>query len=402
MGFLRSILTIAGASFFSQLIGAFTLWLISHQYGMGEVGHYALTYSVVLIGAQVCTFASQLLLPKVSDDDVAQNVAFCFVLSGFVAVIYAVILGLIFKHDMGLFFFLTLAYAWVLISENLFLRKEKMRPLALQRIAVSVLVLLALVLTPNALVFYWVWSLSLLVLLVFCLRLSLKSLVFSRRDFSPKNLIIFVKKHKHHLIKVGSAEVLAMANLNLPVILLNFWFSPVVAGYFAVVSRFCLAPVTIVANAVRNALFSRWSLDFRTKSFDFAGFVKARRLLFILGLVATAGVFLFYPIVMHLGFSQQWIDSIPTSRYILPYLFPAMAICPLTVIELVFGSTNYFLQIQIEQLLIVALAFVVLPWAHQDYSVVIISYSVLSLIRYSVIYLRVNQRAHRLAKASEA
>ncbi len=402
MGFFRSILTIAGASFFSQLIGAFTLWLISHQYGMGEVGHYALTYSVVLIGAQVCTFASQLLLPKVSDGDVAQNVAFCFAFSGVIAVIYAIVLGLIFKHDMGLFFFLTLGYAWVLISENLFLRKEKMRSLALQRIAVSILVLLALVLTPNATVFYWSWSLALLVLLAYCLRLSMQSLSLSWNDFSPRHLVLFMTHHKQHLLKVGSAEVLAMANLNLPVILLNFWFSPVIAGYFAVVSRFCLAPVTIVANAVRNSLFSRWSLDFRTQSFDFAGFVKARRLLFILGVVATAGVFLFYPIVMHLGFSQQWIDSIPTSRYILPYLFPAMAICPLTVIELVFGSTNYFLQIQIEQLFIVVFAFLVLPWAHQDYAVVVVAYSVLSLIRYSIIYLRVNQRAHRLAKANEA
>ncbi len=401
MGFLRSILTIAGASFLSQLIGAFTLWLISHQYGMGEVGNYALTYSVVLIGAQVCTFASQLLIPKVSDDELSQNIAFCFALSGVVAVLYSVILGLIFQHDMGLFFFLTLGYAWVLISENLFLRKEKMRSLAIQRITVSILVLLSLVLASNPLVFYWVWSVALLVLLVFCLRLSLRAVPLVWSNFSPIMLFEFIKAHRHHLLKVGSAEVLAMANLNLPVILLNFWFSPIVAGYFAVVSRFCLAPVTIVANAVRNSLFSRWSLDYRRKTFDFSGFIKARRLLFVLGIVSTVGVFLFYPIVMHLGFSQQWIDSIPTSRYILPYLFPAMAICPLTVIELVFGSTNYFLQIQIEQLLIVALAFVILPWAHQDYAVVIIAYSVLSLLRYSVIYLRVNRRANELAKASE-
>lgn len=400
MGFLRSIMTIAGASFVSQLIGAFTLWLISHWYGMGEVGHYALTYSVVLIGAQVCTFASQLLLPKVDGDALNQNVAFCFAFSALVAVPYAIVLGLIFKHDMGLFFFLTLGYAWVLISENLFLREERMRTLALQRITVSVLVLLALVITPNALAFYWLWSAGLLVLLAFCLRLSLKRLSLSKTHFSPKHLWAFAKVHHHHLTKVGSAEVLAMANLNLPVILLNFWFSPVVAGYFAVVTRFCLAPVTIVANAVRNSLFSKWSLDFRNQTFDFHGYVKARRLLLCLGLAATAGVFLFYPIVMHLGFSQQWIDSIPTSRYILPFLFPAMAICPLTVLELVFGSSRYFLQIQIEQLLIVLIAFVILPWFHASYASSVITYSVLSLVRYSIIYWRVNTRAHRLAKVA--
>ena len=52
MSLLRSISTIAGSSVLSQVIGAVSLWLISHRYGMGEVGVYALTYSIVLIGAQ--------------------------------------------------------------------------------------------------------------------------------------------------------------------------------------------------------------------------------------------------------------------------------------------------------------------------------------------------------------
>jgi hypothetical protein len=51
----------------------------------------------------------------------------------------------------------------------------------------------------------------------------------------------------------------------------------------------------------------------------------------------------------------------PTSRYMLPYLFAALAVSPLTVIELIFGSRRYFLRIQIEQMLIIVIAFIALP-----------------------------------------
>lgn len=63
MSLLKSASTIAGSSVISQLIGALSIWLISHKYDLGEVGLYALNYSIALIGAQVCTFASQLLIP---------------------------------------------------------------------------------------------------------------------------------------------------------------------------------------------------------------------------------------------------------------------------------------------------------------------------------------------------
>ena len=77
----------------------------------------------------------------------------------------------------------------------------------------------------------------------------------------------------------------------------------------------------------------------------------------------------------------------------LPYLFPALAVCPLTVIELVYGEPRYFLQIQIEQLLVVLLAFGAFPYFHPDYEYSVLMFAVLSFIRYAFIYIKVNKRA---------
>ncbi|MGF1778974.1 lipopolysaccharide biosynthesis protein [Vibrio nomapromontoriensis] len=402
MSLLKSISTIASSSILSQLIGAGSIWLISHWYGMSDVGSYALTYSIALIGAQVCTLATQLLLPKQQLSALGQNASFCLLFSFVLSLPYSFGVAWFFDRPVIQMLMLTLAHAWVLISENLLLRDEKMTSLALQRTAISTLVLLLIYMTNDLNTFYWCWGASLLLSMALFIGYSLPKGTLTCRQFSPASLSAFYKLHRHHITKVGSAEVLAMVNNNLPVILINVWFSPIVAGYYAVVSRFCLAPIVIVGNAVRNSIFSSWSVDFRQNHFNYAEFIKVRRLLFGFGVIAALGVFVFYPLVMQLGFSEEWVASVPTSRYMLPYLFTALAVCPLTVLELVYGSPKYFLRIQIEQLIVVLLAFAALPFVVSDYAYSVMAFAVLSTIRYGFIYLKVNKTATRMRETTEA
>ncbi|WP_337018467.1 capsular biosynthesis protein [Leclercia sp. AS011] len=400
MSLLRSASTIAGSSVISQLIGALSIWLISHKYDLGEVGLYALNYSIALIGAQVCTFASQLLIPRQPDEELAQNVVFCLLQSLTIAVPYAVLTGWLFHQNMLFLYLLTLSNTWVLVAENLSLRTANFRFLVVQRISVSVVVVVSVLLTSQVMAFYWMWAILMMVLTSACILRAFDIRTVTLHHLLPSSNLTFLKKNIHHVTKVGSAEVLAMASNNLPIMLINFWFSALTAGYFSVVSRFCLAPVVIIGNAVRNTIFSKWSIDFRNNVFNYEEYTKVRLLLLVLGVVCTLGVFIFYPIVMNLGFSEEWIASVPTSRYMLPYLFPALAVCPLTVIELIFGSHRYFLRIQLEQLAIVVIAFVIVPYFYNDYATSIILFSILTFIRYAFIYLKVNKRADILKNGS--
>lgn len=396
MSLLKSASTIAGSSIISQLIGALSIWLISHKYDMAEVGLYALNYSIAVVGAQVCTFASQLLIPKQQDDSLAQNVVFCLLQSTLIALPYAVLTAWLFHQNILFLYLLTLSTAWALISENLSLRTANFYFLIFQRISVSVVVVLSVLLTHQVQTFYWSWACAMILLTSSCILHSFDIRSVTSGHLHPLNNWLFFKQNIHHISKVGSAEVLAMASSNLPIMLINFWFSALTAGYFSVVSRFCLAPVVIIGNAVRNTIFSKWSIDFRNNTFNYQEYTKVRLLLLVLGVVCTLGVFIFYPIVMRLGFSEDWINSIETSRYMLPYLFPALAISPLTVIELIFGSHRYFLRIQLEQLAIVLVAFVVVPYFYKDYATSVILFSALTFIRYGFIYFKMNQRANLL------
>lgn len=396
MNLIRSISSIASSSVLSQLIGAFSVWLISHRYGMAEVGHYAMIYSNVLIGAQVCMFASQLLIPRQEDQHLGQNVVFCVLQSLVMAIPWAVITGLIFNLNIAFLYLLTFGYALVLVAENLSLRGGNYPFLTFQRIAVSLVVAVALLVMPNPMLFYLAWMAGILLLISGCMiRLfDFHSLTLSH--FSLSANARFLREHWQHISRVGSAEVLAMASNNLPTMLINIWFSPLVAGYFSVVSRFCLSPVMIIGNAVRNSIFSKWSMDFRNNTFNYPEYKKVRLMLMGASVLCILGIWIFYPLVMRLGFSQEWLNSIPTSRYMLPYLFAALAVSPLTVIELIFGSRRYFLRIQIEQMLIIAIAFIALPKFGVGYQIALLTFSVLTSVRYLFILIKMNQRAKSL------
>lgn len=402
MNLLRSITTIAGSSVISQLIGALSIWLISHKYGMAEVGTYSLIYSIVLVGAQICTFASQLLIPRQPDEEqLARNVVFCLLQSLIIAVPYAALTARLFHQSVVFLYLLTLSYALVLVAENLSLRTGNYRFLVFQRIMVSVVVIASLLITSHTGGFYWLWTAFMLVLIGGCILHTFRFSTLRLTYWGAASNLAFFREHRQHLAKVGSAEVLAMVNNNLPIMLINFWFSALTAGYFSVVMRFCLSPVMIVGNAVRNSIFSKWSMDFRNQVFNYPEYKKIRTLLFVLGVICVLGVLICYPLVMRLGFSQEWIDSIPSSRYILPYLFPALAVSPLTVIELIFGSHRYFLRIQVEQLAIVLLAFLALPYFTHDYAIAVLTFSVLTLIRYLFIWIQMNRRATQLNQRQE-
>ncbi|HHQ4923066.1 TPA: lipopolysaccharide biosynthesis protein [Aeromonas veronii] len=396
MKLLRSITTIGGASVLSQLIGAFSVWLLSHKFDMAAVGLYALSYSLVLIGAQLATFASQLLLPKLEEAELPGNLIFSLLQVWLFPIPYVLVVVCFFSLPLWPLYLLTVTHGLILIAENLALRAGHYQRLGLQRISASAVVLLCLLLATDMAHFYRLWACLLLLVIGGWLWSAFAWSRSMLKEATPHRLLHFFFRHKAHLAGVGSAEVLAMVTANLPTVLINFWFSPLVAGYFAVVNRFCLAPVVIVGNAIRHSIFSRWSEDFRLRRFNGEEFRKVKRLLLAMGSAATLGILICYPLVMKWFFNAEWIASIDTSRYMLPYVFTAVAICPLTVIELVFGSPGYFLRIQLEQLLVVVIAFVLLPWLQQEYELCVLAFSLLTAVRYGFVFLRVNRRAAEL------
>ncbi|HIF9232377.1 TPA: lipopolysaccharide biosynthesis protein [Photobacterium damselae] len=393
MSLIKGASTIGGASVISQLIGAVTILFMSYRFGMPAVGNYALTYSIVLIGAQIALYGSHILIPKVDQFDIGKTVVFCMIQSWGISAVYIYVISYFFDLPLFVIYVLTASYSMMIISEYIFLRNKIFHKLAIQRISVTSIVFLSLLISWKIEYFYYIWASVHLGLICYWLYVSLDKNDFSLNDFFPGTQFRFLVTHWNHLSRVGTAEVVANASLQLPTVLINYWFSPLVAGYFAVVNRFCLSPVLILGQSVRNYTFSKWSEDFRNKTFNFSEFKQVRLFLIAIAIITVAGIYFVYPWLTEHVLGEQWVQSVETSRLMLPYVFAMLAFVPMTVIELIFGTPNYFLRIQCEQLAIVILAFIVIPFAYKSYVVSLLAFTMLTAIRYFMIYININKHA---------
>ncbi len=396
MSLIKGASIIGVSSIIAQAFGAFTILFISAHYGMEDVGNYALYMSIVLIGTQISLFGSHFLLPKVDENEVGQAIVFCFLQSWLISIAYVLAVSFFFSLPMVAVYILSASYSMMVISEYMFLRNKAFNILALQRISVPAVVFLALLLSPSASAFYYIWAASHLALILAWLFWGIDFTVFSRSDFTVKTQVSFLRKHKEHLTRIGTAEVVANAALQLPTVLINYWFSPLVAGYFAVVNRFCLAPVLILGQSVRNYTFSKWSEDYRNNTFNYSEFKQVRLFLVCIAFLTVAGIYFVYPIITAFFGNQEWIDSVQTSQLMLPYVFAMLAFVPLTVVELIFGTAGSFLRIQCEQLFIVFLVFIALPFFYKDYAVSLLAFTLLTACRYFMVYIKINKNASTL------
>ena len=400
MSLIKGASIIGASSVISQAFGAFTILLMSSQFGMADVGNYALTLSIVMIGAQVSLYGSHFLLPKVDHEEVGQAVVFCMLQSWCVSAVYIFVVSFFFSLPLASVYVLTASYSMMVISEYMFLRHKAFNTLAIQRISVPLVVFLSLLASPKVDYFYYIWACSHLVLILTWLYKGMDFSYISKQDFQLNTQKSFFSRHKNHLSRIGTAEVVANASLQLPTILINYWFSPLVAGYFAVVNRFCLSPVLILGQSVRNYTFSKWSEDFRNKTFNYAEFKQVRLFLVSIAAMTVAGIYFVYPLITEYFGNHQWIQSVETSRLMLPYVFAMLAFVPLTVVELIFGTPNSFLRIQCEQLFIVFLAFVLLPFFHKDYALSLLAFTTLTAGRYFMVYLKINKNATKLREGA--
>ncbi|MFV0575460.1 MAG: lipopolysaccharide biosynthesis protein [Vibrio sp.] len=396
MSLIKGASIIGASSVISQGFGALTILVLSSKFGMAEVGNYALSLSIVMIGAQFSLYGSHFLLPKVSDEQVGETIVFCFLQSWIVSAVYMFAVSFFFSLPLIAIYILVASYSMMVISEYMFLRHKNFNTLAIQRITVPLIVFLALFTSGKIDKFYTYWAIGHLVLIVLWLYYGIGFKQFKAKDFTLKTQFGVLKRNKEHLTRIGTAEVVANASLQLPTVLINYWFSPLVAGYFAVVNRFCLSPVLILGQSVRNYTFSKWSEDYRNNNFNFAEFKQVR--LFLLGIASltVAGIYIFYPLVTEYFGNQQWMESVTTSQLMLPYVFAMLAFVPLTVVELIFGTPNSFLRIQCEQLTIVFISFVILPLTYLDYSTSLLTFTVLTACRYFMVYMKINKNAVKL------
>jgi O-antigen/teichoic acid export membrane protein len=106
----------------------------------------------------------------------------------------------------------------------------------------------------------------------------------------------------------GSAqELLNSASQGLPVLLLTHYFGAAVSGAYAFAMRLLMAPVQLIANAVRQVLYRELALQTGDTKQQFAFFWRVTLLLGLPATIAAALIAPFLPRLFALAFGESWL-----------------------------------------------------------------------------------------------
>ncbi len=222
---------------------------------------------------------------------------------------------------------------------------------------------------------------------------------------NPGAAVSLLKRERNFALFVAPSEVMNRLAYHLPVIIIGRYFDVVAAAQYHVVLRFGFAPVNIVASAFGKVLHGHIAEDVRNRSSRGTDTYKtAKLLLLVMSLLTAIGGLAVLPIVIEFLLGPDWQTSAHFSRILSP-LFAAMVfVSPLAVSLYVFEKHRLLLLNQASYLLIACFSFA-LAVVVKDLVVGVWLFSILSTIRYAVMYFYIDNEfrsAHRQSVADTA
>jgi len=150
---------------------------------------------------------------------------------------------------------------------------------------------------------------------------SLLYLVITQRDFIGKvpfacsaRKKILVRRYASFPLYNASTGILDGVTANLPVFFIVAYFSPEIAGYFALVIRVLSAPLSLVSSSVSRVNLKK-VVDLANRGGDIVGYLKQAALVLLGVSLPAALVFIFWgPPIFAFVFGDNWLEAGDISR----------------------------------------------------------------------------------------
>ena len=105
------------------------------------------------------------------------------------------------------------------------------------------------------------------------------------------------------------ATFISALSQNMPVILLSFFYSPEIAGYYALTNRVLMAPVSLISGSVRNVYYQNASKKFSLNESIKELYLKTTLNMFKLGLIPFILIAIFAEPIFISLFGDRWLLS---------------------------------------------------------------------------------------------
>ncbi len=366
----------------------------------GEFGQFIAWASILSISASG-GFEYSIILPK--NKKTASNLMILGLSSSLLITLFSII-GLFiiskFSINFNLLYFLLPFYILNLALQRLFNywlnRNEQYKAMAIASATRSV------VTSPAQIVFSSLWKnisgliigdflgqIAKLFVLIKKSKLDRKSLIINRKE-----LWATYKVYKNFPKFAMPSELLNHLSIQLPVLLLIYFFGETAAGLYFLPHKLLSAPLNALGNAVSQIYFKDSSLIKESKEKISQLSEQLFKQLFLLGLLPFGILFFFGSEIFEFMFGSAWIQAGQFASYISPWLFLVFIISPLSIIFTVFEKLKLSLKLNTILFFIRLVSLLIGGFWLKSLNSTIILYAVSSTIYWFILALIVFKFAH--------
>ena len=282
--FLGDTVKLSGGTFFSQLIGFFALPLLTRIFSPESFGLAGLINSITaIISVFVCmSYESALVLPK-ENSRAINLLAGCFIITVATFLLSALIIWVIsdlFFTNAGLNklrpYLWIIPFSALISGVNQILRFWNIRTAQFGRIAVSTI---STNITSNAFIIgvgstsypgtgiliFGTHIVGGITRAIFLLgRFFQDYALLLRKEVSINGVLHEMKRYRKFPTYVAGANLLSRFTSEAPILLLTYFFSSSIAGYYIMCNRILAIPGSLIGNSLSQVFFQR-SASARTK-----------------------------------------------------------------------------------------------------------------------------------------
>ncbi|RLD52573.1 MAG: hypothetical protein DRI94_02685 [Bacteroidetes bacterium] len=345
--FVSNSLTLFTGTTVAQIIPVLISPLLTRLYTPGDFGVLALYMSFASILAVFATgrYEMAIMLPK-KDSDAVNVFSLSLIISMFVSII--VLLLVVFFHDTitlwsgnkrisPLLYFLPLSVLSLGAYKSLnywFNRNNKFKNIAVSKVVAtssnSAISLASGVADNSGYGLIFGWILGQFSSMLFLLRKMLIDYRESFRYINKVKIIAFLRRYKKFPIFDTWSELLNVLSVQLPIIILTYFYGETITGYYSFAYKILLLPFSLLAFSMGQAFFKKAN-ELKNEGKDVAVFTfGVFKKLVLISFIPLAVIGFFGDFIFPFIFGKEWLIAGNYSRVFSLWIFVIFISSPLT------------------------------------------------------------------------
>lgn len=406
-GFKYNVLIMSSGTIIGQALILLSSPILARIFVPSDFGIFAIYTSIISIFTALASLRYEMAIPLPKEDKDAINILAlsCFIV---ILIVSLVMLLILFFSKPALNFFKITSlrqYLWflpfgiALIGVNQVfnywsVRKKNFECIIYSKLSCNITQILVLIsaglLKLGTLSFFLSDILSQIVANSILFFLSWVKNSGLLRDIELKKIRSVAFRYRKFPLISSYSDLVNILGLQLPFLVIAFFYGPLVAGWFAFAQKIMRVPIGIMGEAISQVFLSEISqLQDNLKALSEIYF-KLIKKLFIIGLVFSVSLLLLAPLLFRLLFGSIWSTSGVYAQYLAIVILLEFVISPLSQVLNVLRKQHWQLAWNIGRLIIVITSLLIPYELHWAPSKVILSYSLsLSFVYISLFFLHV-------------